>query len=71
MVLGAFVFTMKVKVPLGNKYLRFYLIIAFIGTLLPNSFSYMAIREVPAGIMSVVIATVPIVSLTVALITRI
>jgi len=70
-VLGAYVFIMKVKVPLGINHLRFYLIIAFIGTLLPNSFSYMAIREVPAGIMSVVIATVPIVSLAVALTARI
>ncbi len=71
LVLGIFILIMKVKVPLGNKYLRFFLIIAFIGTLLPNSFSYMAIREVPAGIMSVVIATVPIVSLAVALMARI
>lgn len=70
-VLGTIVFMMKIKVPLGNQHLRFYLIVAFIGTLLPNSFSYMAIREVPAGIMSVVIATVPIVSLSVALIARI
>lgn len=71
LVLGAFVLILKVKIPLSNTHLRFYLIIAFIGTLLPNSFSYMAIREVPAGIMSVVIATVPIVSLSIALIARI
>lgn len=70
-VLGAIVIIMKIKVPLEYRHLQFYLIVAFIGTLLPNSFSYMAIREVPAGIMSVVIATVPIVSLAVALIARI
>lgn len=71
LVLGAFVLILKIKVPLGSRHLLFYLIIAFIGTLLPNSFSYMALREIPAGIASVVIATVPIVSLAVALIARI
>jgi len=71
MVLGIFIVIMKIKVPRSYTHLRFYLIIAFIGTLLPNSFSYMAIRELPAGIISVIIATVPIVSLAVALIARI
>ena len=71
LVLGAFVFIMKIKVPLDRKHLIFYLIIAFIGTLLPNSFSYMALREIPAGIASVVIATVPIMSLVIALIAKI
>ena len=71
LVLGAFIFILKIKVPRSRSHLRFYLIIAFIGTLVPNSFSYMAIREIPAGIMSVVIATVPILSLVVALIARI
>ena len=66
LVLGVFIFILKIKVPWGRSYLCFYLIIAFIGTLVPNSFSYMAIRELPAGIMSVVIATVPILSLVIA-----
>ena len=70
-VLAAYIAIARVKVPIDRRYLNFYLVIAFIGTLVPNSFSYIAIRELPAGIMSVIIATVPIMSLTVALIARI
>lgn len=40
--------------------------VAVIGTLLPNSFSYRAAAELPAGIMAIVIAIVPIFAVPVA-----
>jgi len=71
LILGAYLLLTQRRIPVSRKHLLYYLIIAFIGTLIPNSFSFMAIRELPAGIMSVVIATVPIMSLAVALLARI
>ena len=47
------------SLPVDAKHLRIYVIIALIGTLLPNSASYEAARHLPGGIMAIVIATVP------------
>jgi drug/metabolite transporter (DMT)-like permease len=47
--------------------LRFYLIIAVIGTLVPNATFYSAVVHLPAGIMSILIATVPLMAFPMAL----
>lgn len=47
--------------------LRFYVIIAFIGTLIPNATFYAAVVHLPAGIMSILIATVPLLAFPMAL----
>ncbi|MDQ2094789.1 DMT family transporter [Rhodalgimonas zhirmunskyi] len=47
--------------------LPFYLVIALLGTVLPNLASFEATRHLPAGVMSVAIATVPMFALPVAL----
>ena len=39
-----------------------YAVIAVIGTLLPNGASYLAYRHLPAGIMSILISTVPMIA---------
>jgi drug/metabolite transporter (DMT)-like permease len=57
--------------PLGRKQLRLYLIIALIGTLLPNAASYEAARHLPAGILAVVIALVPMFAFPIALLMRV
>lgn len=54
--------------PLGRRQLLFYLMIALIGTLLPNSAGYSAAVHLPAGILSIIIATVPMLALPVALV---
>jgi drug/metabolite transporter (DMT)-like permease len=41
--------------------------IALLGTLIPNSFSYVAAANLPAGIMALVIATVPMFAMLIAL----
>jgi drug/metabolite transporter (DMT)-like permease len=53
--------------PRHGDALRTYLIIALIGTVLPNSLSYMAAVHLPAGIMSLLISIVPMFSFIIAL----
>lgn len=50
--------------------LLYIVIIAFLGTLIPNTFQILAFRHLPAGVMAIIISTVPIVSLLVALLVR-
>ena len=47
--------------------LRHYFVIALLGTVLPNSFSYLAAAHLPAGIMSIIIASVPMFTMLIAL----
>ena len=71
MLLGAYLIFKKERVAHSIVALRYYLIIAIIGTLVPNTFSLIATDHLPAGIMAIMIATVPIMSLVVALLARI
>lgn len=48
-------------------HLRFYVIIALVGTLLPGIFSYTAVRHLPAGIVALALATVPMMAMMIAL----
>lgn len=47
--------------------LIYFLVVALLGTILPNSFSYLAAAQLPAGVMAIIIATVPMLSLAIAL----
>ena len=47
--------------------LRFAVVIALIGTLIPNSTFYMSVAHLPGGVMSILISTVPLLSLPLAL----
>ncbi len=49
------------------RHLVFYLVIAVVGTLVPNSFSYLSAAHLPAGIMALAIASVPMMALLIAL----
>lgn len=66
-LIGPMLYFRNLPVPVDGRHLRYYLAIAFIGTLIPNSFSFLAAANLPAGVMSVAIATVPIFSLAIAL----
>lgn len=66
-LLGAIVLWRRIRVPLDRPHIVYYLGIAFIGTLIPNSFSFLAAAQLPAGIMALAIATVPMFSLMIAL----
>jgi drug/metabolite transporter (DMT)-like permease len=53
--------------PWERRHLTFYAIIALIGTLLPNSAGYTAAIHLPAGILSIVLSLVPMMSFPIAL----
>ena len=50
-----------------REHLPVYVGIALLGTVLPNYFSYTASAELPAGIISIIIALVPLFSMPIAL----
>ncbi len=58
-LLGAITLARGKGLPLTGPALRFYVVIAVIGTLVPNFTFYTAIAHLPSGIMSVVISAVP------------
>ncbi|MFT7059539.1 MAG: drug/metabolite transporter (DMT)-like permease [Pseudorhodobacter sp.] len=66
-VIGAIVLIRGRGLPLHAAALRRYLMVALIGTILPNSASYEAVRYLPAGLMSVVLSMVPMLAFPVAL----
>jgi drug/metabolite transporter (DMT)-like permease len=53
--------------PMGAQHVALYIIIALIGTLLPNSASYTAAIHLPSGILSIVLSLVPMLSFPIAL----
>lgn len=66
-LLGALALFRRRGLPLGVAQIRVYLVIALVGTVVPNAFSYVAYKQLDAGIMSIVIATVPIFAFPIAL----
>ena len=51
----------------NRQLILYFVVIALIGTILPNSFSYLAAANLPGGVMSIMIATVPMFTLMMAL----
>ena len=67
LVLGSILALRRKRLPLRPEHLRLYLIISLIGTLLPNSASYEAARHLPAGVLSIIMSTVPMFVFPIAL----
>jgi len=67
-VLGAIALVRRKGMALTVPALRFYVIIAVLGTLIPNGTFYVSVAHLPAGIMSIIIATVPILAFPMALV---
>lgn len=55
------------RLPVDRRTLSQFLAVALLGTLLPNSFSFLAVSHVPAGIVAIIIAMVPMFALVMAL----
>jgi drug/metabolite transporter (DMT)-like permease len=70
-LLGAISIRRRPAPKLNRRTLVFFLAVALLGTILPNSFSYLAISQLPAGVMAIIIASVPMFSLAIAGILRI
>jgi drug/metabolite transporter (DMT)-like permease len=67
LILGALLLIRRKSVPINPASLRFATIIAVIGTIIPNSTFYIAVGHLPAGIMSILISTVPLLAFPIAL----
>ncbi len=72
LVIGAaFLFVLRLgtgkSVALPRGKLWFFTLIACLGTIIPNSFSYRAAAELPSGVMSIVISLVPMFAFPIAL----
>jgi len=69
-ILGGLVLVRRSRITLSRQHIVFFTIIALTGTVVPNIFTYWASSQLPAGVMALVIALVPMCSLLVALVFR-
>lgn len=67
LVLGAIALVRRKPLPLDARSLRFYALVAVLGTLVPNFTFYLSVSRLPAGIMSIIISMVPLISFPIAL----
>jgi drug/metabolite transporter (DMT)-like permease len=67
LVLGALTLARGKGLPLHRRALEFYVVVAFLGTLIPNYTFYYSVARLPAGIMSIVISTIPLIAFPIAL----
>lgn len=69
-LLGALNLVRGKPLPLAPRHLAVYLFISMIGTILPNSASFTAAVYLPSGILSIVLATVPMFAFPIAIILK-
>ena len=67
LVLGALNALRRKSFALTRRAAVFALVIACIGTLIPNSTFYLAVAHLPSGVMSIVISSIPMLSFPIAL----
>ena len=61
------IFRRRMLIPLDRASLVYYTIIAALGAVLPNLFSYWAMSQLPAGIMAIIVYSVPMFALSIAI----
>jgi len=66
-ILGAVTLIRGRGLPLGARQLRYYALIAMIGTVLPNATSYQAAVYLPSGVISILLSLVPMFAFPIAL----
>jgi drug/metabolite transporter (DMT)-like permease len=66
LLLGAVLLVRRQGFAVTRDRLGFAVLIAVIGTLVPNSTFYISVAQLPSGIMSIIIATVPLLSFPLA-----
>jgi len=67
LVTGAIVLARRRPVPLTRASLTFGLVVAVIGTLIPNTAFYISVVHLPAGVMSILISTIPLMAFPMAM----
>lgn len=70
LLLGVIAKVKKTPFPLSGIHIRFYMIVALVGTIIPNTFSFIAAVHLSAGLLAIGIATVPMFALMVALLIK-
>lgn len=66
-VLGAITLARGRRLSLRPAALQFYGVVAVLGTLAPNATFYISVARLPAGIMSIIISTIPLITFPMAL----
>ncbi|MFK7876717.1 MAG: DMT family transporter [Paracoccaceae bacterium] len=56
-----------VALPLRRNHLKLYVILALIGTIIPNTGSYQAIAHLPSGIVSILLSMIPMLAFPISL----
>lgn len=67
LVLWVLMRAMGKRLPLHAGAIRFYVIVAFLGTLIPNYTFYISVARLPSGIMSIIISVIPLLAFPIAL----
>ena len=67
MVMAAIQLVRRRRLILTGPAIRLYVLIALIGTLLPNSATYEALRYLPSGVISILLSLVPLFAFPIAL----
>lgn len=66
-VLGAVALVRRKGMSLSRAALRFYVVVAVLGTLIPNGTFYASVAHLPSGVMSIIIAMIPMLAFPMAL----
>jgi drug/metabolite transporter (DMT)-like permease len=66
-VMSAIALLRGTRLPLGMPQVRIYVLIALIGSVLPNTASYQAAVHLPSGVMSILLSMIPIWAFPIAL----
>ena len=67
MLMGAVMLARRQSVAINRQTMTFAIVLALIGTVIPNSTFYYSVVHLPSGIMSILISTVPLMAFPVAL----
>ncbi|WGV18154.1 DMT family transporter [Fuscovulum ytuae] len=68
LVLGALCLPRRKGLVFSRPALRFYVVVAALGTLIPNATFYLSIARLPSGVMSMIISAVPMIAFPLAVI---
>ena len=67
LIARSLIFRCRLRIPLDRASIIYYTTIAAIGAVFPNLFSYWAMSQLPAGIMAIIVASVPMFALAIAI----
>ena len=67
-VLGTLTLVQRKTLPLHRAALRFYVVVAILGTIVPGLTFYISVARLPAGIMSILISTVPMIAFPIGMV---